>query len=159
MSMRYFQPYFYIFLIFEKNNNLQLFQALVSISQPDHGKVWLEGPKLEKYGQTDTSLGLWSECDSVGDHVTVYDGPGVPGTDLPPPLIRLCRGGVVPEIVSSGPDMLLVFRTSPFSVPTSSPFSLAGFLLDVNIKFVDSDVGGILPRDKTTGNKTQQNKS
>ena len=47
--------------------------------------------------------------------------------------------------------MLLVFRTSPYSVPRSSPISNVGFLLDINIKFVDAGSEGIVPRDKTTG--------
>ena len=86
-------------------------QAVVSVSQTKSGRVWLEGSRVEKYGQTDTSLGLWSEeCDAVGDHLTAYDGPGVPGAEPPVTLVRLCRGGPVPQIVSSGPDLLLVFR-------------------------------------------------
>ena len=111
----------------------------MSVSQPHVGRVWLEADEVEKYGQLDTSLGLWSECDNVNDHVTAYDGPGLPGTVLPSPLIVFCRGGVVPQIVSSGPDMLIVFRTSPFSVPKVSPFSLNGFELEVDIKFVDKE--------------------
>ena len=93
-------------------NYLALVQALVSLSQRRAGRVWLEGSRVEKYGQTDTSLGLWGECEEVGDHLTAYDGPGVPSGSPPVPLVRLCRGGPVPEIVSSGPDLLLVFRNS-----------------------------------------------
>ena len=33
-----------------------------------------------------------------------------PGAPPPPPLILFCRGATVPPIVSSGPDMLLLFR-------------------------------------------------
>ena len=92
-----------LFSIFAKNMNcvehFSLFQALVSVSQPESGRVWLDGPRTEKYGQTDTSLGLWAECDTLGDHVTVYDGPGGPHTQgASPALIRMCRGGRVPEV-------------------------------------------------------------
>lgn len=97
------------------------------------------------------SLGLWSECENVNDHVTAYDGPGLPGTAPPSPLIVFCRGGVVPHIVSSGPDMLVVFRTSPFSVPKVSPYSLNGFELEVDIKFVDIESESYVPKDRTTG--------
>ena len=123
----------------------------MSVSQPHVGRVWLEADEVEKYGQLDTSLGLWSECDNVNDHVTAYDGPGLPGTVLPSPLIVFCRGGVVPQIVSSGPDMLIVFRTSPFSVPKVSPFSLNGFELEVDIKFVDKESESYVPKDSITG--------
>ena len=79
--------------------HFSLFQALVSVSQPESGRVWLDGPRTEKYGQTDTSLGLWAECDTLGDHVTVYDGPGGPHSQgASPALIRMCRGGRVPEV-------------------------------------------------------------
>jgi len=126
-------------------------QALVSVSQPQSGRVWLEADEVEKYGQVDMSLGLWSECENVNDHVTAYDGPGLPGTAPPSPLIVFCRGGVVPQIVSSGPDMLVVFRTSPFSVPKVSPYSLNGFELEVDIKFVDIESESYVPKDRTTG--------
>ena len=79
--------------------------------------------------------------------------------ELPPSLIRLCRGGKVPKVISSGPDMLVVFHSSPFSTPSSSPFSMSGFELDVNIEFVDINVGGVVPRDKTTGTGNTANKN
>ena len=62
--------------------------------------MWVAGPRTEKYGQTDTSLGLGEECDTLDDHVTVYDGPGGPGdtAGASPSLIRMCRGGRVPEV-------------------------------------------------------------
>ena len=47
----------------------------MSVSQPRSGRVWLEADQVEKYGQVDMSLGLWSECENVNDHVTAYDGP------------------------------------------------------------------------------------
>jgi hypothetical protein len=31
-------------------------------------------------------LGLWSECENVSDHVTAYDGPGLPITAPPSPV-------------------------------------------------------------------------
>ena len=118
----------------------------MSVSQPRSGRVWLEADLVEKYGQVDMSLGLWSECENVNDHVTAYDGPGLPGTAPHSPLIVFCHGGVVPQIVSSGPDMLVVFRTSPFSVPKVSPYSLTQFELKVDIKFVDIESESYVPR-------------
>ena len=104
--------------------------------------------------QTDSSLGVGAECDGVGDHVTIVDGSGSPGSGLvqtDPQLIKFCRGGQVPPVTSSGPDLFLLFHTSPFSVPRSSPLSSTGFLLDVTIKFVDAGGGAVMPRDKATG--------
>ena len=87
------------------------------------------------YGQEDNSLGLWSDCDQVGDRVTVYDGKR--NTD--PELIRFCRGTAIPDIVSSGPDMLVVLDTSPFGSPIMAPDSANGMELEVSIKFVEQN--------------------
>ena len=93
------------------------------------GRVWILADQVSKYGMVDDSIRLWSECDAVGDHVTVYDGLAPPpGSTAPssPPLVVFCRGGRVPDIVSGGPDMRLVFQTSPYSVPRYSTSSLNG---------------------------------
>lgn len=44
------------------------------------------------------------------DFLTVYDGKN----ENYPELARICGGDSLPDIVSSGPDMLLDFRTSPY---------------------------------------------
>ena len=43
--------------------------------------VWfgVQGGEVEKYGRIDQSLGLGQECSVLGDHLTVYDGPSLPG--------------------------------------------------------------------------------
>jgi hypothetical protein len=68
----------------------------------------------------------------VQDYLTVYDGAAT--TD--PVLVRLCGGDVVPDIVSSGPSMLLEFHTSPFDNPFHPvPLSyLPGFELEVQVR-------------------------
>jgi hypothetical protein len=68
----------------------------------------------------------------VQDYLTVYDGSAT--TD--PVLVRLCGGDVVPDIVSSGPSMLLEFHTSPFDNPFHPvPLSyLPGFELEVQVR-------------------------
>ena len=68
----------------------------------------------------------------VQDYLTVYDGAAT--TD--PVLVRLCGGDVVPDIVSSGPNMLLEFHTSPFDNPFHPvPLSyLPGFELEVQVR-------------------------
>ena len=75
----------------------------------------------------------------------------LPGPAPPSPQIVFYRGGVVPQIVSSGPDMPVFFRTSPFLAPKVSPYSLNGFELEVDIKFVDTESESYVPKDRTTG--------
>lgn len=67
----------------------------------------------------------------IQDYLTVYDGSLA--TD--PVLVRLCGGDAVPDIVSSGPNMLLEFHTSAFDNPFHPvPLSyLPGFELDVEV--------------------------
>ncbi|XP_039292120.1 uncharacterized protein LOC111044919 [Nilaparvata lugens] len=83
-------------------------------------------------------LKVWSECDEVQDYVTVYDGY----TTRDPVLLKFCGGGAsVPEAVSSGPELLVEFSTSPYGTflyPTP-PLPLHGFQLQVQVRFVDQD--------------------
>lgn len=76
-------------------------------------------------------LRVWDQCNVVQDYLTVYDGAST--TD--PVLVRLCGGDVVPDIVSSGPNMLLEFHTSPYDNPFHPvPLSyLPGFELEVQV--------------------------
>lgn len=62
----------------------------------------------------------------------MYDG----ATTEDPTLVRLCGGGAVPDIISSGAHMLLEFHTSPYDNPFHPvPLSyLPGFELDVKVK-------------------------
>ena len=39
----------------------------MELRQPRGGRIWLEGEKVEKYGQVDTSLGVGAQCDKVVD--------------------------------------------------------------------------------------------
>ena len=51
----------------------------------------------------------------------------------------------MPQIVSSGPDMPVFFRTSPFLAPKVSPYSLNGFELVVDIKFDEIESESYVP--------------
>lgn len=77
---------------------------------------------------------VWDQCNVIQDYLTVYDGSLA--TD--PVLVRLCGGDAVPDIVSSGPNMLLEFHTSAFDNPFHPvPLSyLPGFELDVEVIIV-----------------------
>uniref|UniRef100_T1H970 CUB domain-containing protein n=1 Tax=Rhodnius prolixus TaxID=13249 RepID=T1H970_RHOPR len=82
------------------------------------------------------TLRVWDQCNVVQDYLTVYDG----GSTTDPVLVRLCGGDAVPDIVSSGNNMLLEFHTSPYDNPFHPvPLSfLPGFELEVQVLFVDS---------------------
>lgn len=63
----------------------------------------------------------------------MYDGASTED----PILVRLCGGDAVPDIISSGPHMLLEFHTSPYDNPFHPvPLSyLPGFELDVKVYY------------------------
>ena len=46
----------------------------------------------------------------------------------------------MPPVTSSGPDLVAVFSSSPYGSPaSSSPFAVAGFQLEVDIRFLTRD--------------------
>lgn len=69
------------------------------------------------------------------DYVTIYDGY----TTRDPIILKFCGGGQsVPASISSGPELLVEFTTSPFgtfimSQPSTQP--LNGFQLEVFVFF------------------------
>jgi hypothetical protein len=78
-------------------------------------------------------LQIWSECDDVQDYVTIYDGY----TTRDPVLLKFCGGGEpVPEAVSSGPEILVEFTSSPYGtfVYPAPLQTLHGFQLEVQVR-------------------------
>ena len=84
-------------------------------------------------------LHTWNDCSEGRDHLIFYDGSS---TD-DPILVKFCGGDWLPKVTSRGPEMLIVFRSTPFSVPFQSTlnnqYPFRGFELDVDVVFADSD--------------------
>ena len=68
---------------------------------------------VRKYGSEERGPGLFSDCDALGDRVSVHDGRSASD----PVLVEFCRGAAVPEVVASGPDALVVLTTAPYGEP------------------------------------------
>ncbi|XP_058797268.1 uncharacterized protein LOC131667689 [Phymastichus coffea] len=109
---------------------------LISVRQP-RGQLIAVRSKAPTQGEPPPrELRLWDDCDIVKDHVTIYDGYNT----MEPVILKFCGGGEpLPEVISSGKDLLVVFTTSPYGtfLHPSPPHSLHGFQLDVQVKFVD----------------------
>ncbi|CAB0012863.1 unnamed protein product [Nesidiocoris tenuis] len=78
---------------------------------------------------------VWKECEEVQDYVTIYDGY----TTRDPVLLKFCGGGSgVPRAVSSGPEILVEFSTSPFGtfLYPPPPNAVHGFQLQVKVQSV-----------------------
>lgn len=91
---------------------------------------------------------VWEDCDEVQDYVTVYDGY----TTRDPILLKFCGNGEpVPETISSGPELLVEFTTSPYGTflyPNPSQ-SLHGFQLEVKVRMDDRRQDTGVRRDTT----------
>ncbi|XP_066901496.1 uncharacterized protein, partial [Halyomorpha halys] len=119
--------------------------ALISVYQPEGQLVNIRSQSALYIAPTQSSnshyksLKVWEECDEVQDYVTVYDGY----TTRDPVLLRFCGGGAsVPRAVSSGPELLVEFSTSPYGTflyPATVPQPLHGFQLKVAVEFVDRE--------------------
>jgi hypothetical protein len=71
------------------------------------------------------------ECEASGDYITVYDGTSTAS----PILARFCDGPL-PEVVSSGPDVTIEFRSSPVDTIYAASTTIEGFELKVRIAVV-----------------------
>ncbi|XP_050664549.1 uncharacterized protein LOC126965122 [Leptidea sinapis] len=116
--------------------------ALIVVKQPNgqlisiRSQKALYAPSQQERGNNGRELKFWKQCDEVQDYVTVYDGY----TTRDPVILRFCGGGVsVPEAISSGPELLVEFTTSPFGtfLQPATLQSLHGFQLEVEVRFVD----------------------
>lgn len=103
--------------------------------QQQHGQQRNNG-QLTKFDNSDTAFRIWDRCNVVQDFIEIRDGD-----KNAPVLAHLCSGETVPEIISSGPEMLVKFHTSPYGNPFHPlPLShLPGFELEVQVYFVDKE--------------------
>ena len=95
---------------------------------------------MASLNKTSRAVRAWKECTGERDHLIFYDGAS---TD-DPVLVKFCGGDWLPRVVSRGPEMLVAFHSSPFSVPlhsggNSNSSPLRGFELDVDVVYSDSD--------------------
>lgn len=74
-----------------------------------------------------------AECEASGDYITVYDGPSTTS----PVLARFCDGPL-PEVVASGADVTIEFRSSPCDTIFASHASIEGFELNVRVDLVEA---------------------
>ncbi|KAH8286094.1 hypothetical protein KR054_002518, partial [Drosophila jambulina] len=134
--------------------------ALILVKQPKGNLVWISTQETaaankmapppsasDKDKKFEPRLKTWNDCDYIQenvkpkwkatDYVTVYDGY----TTRDPIILKFCGGGqAVPAAVSSGPELLVEFSTSPFGTFTgtsSQILPLYGFQLEVEVQFVD----------------------
>ncbi|KAB0794144.1 hypothetical protein PPYR_13764 [Photinus pyralis] len=90
-----------------------------------------------KFSTNERVFRIWDRCNVMQDYIEITDGLD----DSAPTLAHLCSGETVLEIVSSGPEMLVKFHTSPYGNPFHPlPLSyLPGFELEVEVFYVKKE--------------------
>lgn len=107
--------------------------ALIAVRQANlHYK---ENPP--KFDNGDKVFRILDQCNMMQDYLEIFDGLSPSATTL----AHLCSGETVPQIVSSGPELMVHFKTSPFGNPFHPlPLSyLPGFELEVEVFFVNKE--------------------
>lgn len=113
--------------------------AMIAVRQEAAHKMHMKRSiSVAGLNKTVRALRAWRDCTGERDHLIFYDG----GSTNDPVLAKYCGGDWLPRVISRGPEMLVAFHSSPFSIPLHSPPSqspLRGFELDVDVIFADSD--------------------
>ncbi|XP_053680820.1 uncharacterized protein LOC128731713 [Anopheles nili] len=110
--------------------------AMIVLRQPDGHKLNMK-EQATHHEANNRILRSWEQCDEAQDYLSIYDGAAVEA----PAIGRICGGDVLPDIVSSGPEMRVEFHTSPFDVPFHpNPVTfLPGFELEIHVLYVNSN--------------------
>ena len=121
---------------------------VVVLSQKDGRKINLrdaEQPVQSSSSSSSKSVRSAAECETSGDYITIYDG----SSTLAPVLARFCDGPL-PQVMASGPDVTVEFRSSSCDSVYAASTTIEGFELDVRIVAVDvPTVPAIAVRDET----------
>ncbi|XP_055704639.1 uncharacterized protein LOC129802670 isoform X2 [Phlebotomus papatasi] len=110
--------------------------AMIVLRQSDRHKLHIkdQAPQME---QNNRMLRSWEQCDLVQDYISVRDGKTLDA----PEIARFCGGDTLPEIIASGPDMAIEFKTSPYDslFHNFQAPSLMGYELEINVKYVNAN--------------------
>lgn len=113
--------------------------AMIAVKQEAAHKMHMKRSiNVAGLNKTSRALRAWRDCTGERDHLIFYDG----GSTNDPVLAKYCGGDWLPRVISRGPDMLVAFHSSPFSIPLNLPSfhsPLRGFELEVDVIFADSD--------------------
>lgn len=83
----------------------------------------------------ESRLRLDAMCRDLGDFIEVHDG----GSMSSPLLARICGTAILPNITSSGPEMLVVFQSAPSGMMNRFPNLVSGFELEARVLYMKKD--------------------
>ncbi|CAG9863463.1 unnamed protein product, partial [Phyllotreta striolata] len=92
---------------------------------------------VAKFDGGDRGFRTLDQCNMMQDYIEILDGWGPSAITL----AHLCSGETIPQIISSGPELLVKFHTSPSGNPFHPlPISyLPGFELEVEVVYVNKE--------------------
>ncbi|KAH1003364.1 hypothetical protein HUJ05_011289 [Dendroctonus ponderosae] len=122
--------------------------ALITVRQPKGQLVSIRSDAALHGTATPQQLRVWAQCDQVQDYVVAYDGY----TTRDAVILKFCGGGeAVPEVTSSGHELLVEFSTSPYGtfLQPAPAHALHGFQLEVEVQFVDQQSPSFIKQKRT----------
>ena len=104
--------------------------GLIQIQQRNPHLIYIKDkntPNMKK----ERKMTLGKGCHALHDYLMVFDGDSTKS----PALLKICKGGSLSPITASGPNLLLLFHSSPYDFPfqDSPRRKVFGFQLDVDI--------------------------
>ena len=106
-------------------------QAVDQNNPPSHSSSSSSTGQQQQPTYQQQRLRSAAECEAAGDYISIYDGASTSA----PLLARFCDGPL-PEVVSSGPDVTVEFRSSPVDTVYAAAPAIEGFELKVRIALV-----------------------
>ena len=113
---------------------------LITLSQPNDRLVHVGRQGLGGRVSPESRLRQGGECRAPEDFLLVYDG----GSMKAPLLARLCGTASLPNITSSGPEMLVVFQAATSGRMNHLPNLVAGFELQAHVLFMREAAGRVV---------------
>ncbi|KAF2367001.1 CUB domain [Trinorchestia longiramus] len=110
-----------------------LFKPVISLSQPNNRLIHVGDNAI--VSRISPEVSIQRQC--PGDHISIYDG----GEMKAPLLVQFCGSTSLPNITSSGPEMLVVFHSATAGRMNHPPKMVVGFELIARELFRKQDFG------------------
>ncbi|CAL4122565.1 unnamed protein product [Meganyctiphanes norvegica] len=119
------------------------FSPVVELSQANDRLIHIGHQKgLTKGISPESRLRQDDDCKVPDDYILIYDG----GSVKDPLLAKICGTAIIPNITSSGPEMLIVFQTASSGMMNHLANLAAGFELEARLLYLKGTSSGLSRR-------------
>ena len=117
--------------------------ALIQVSQKNPHLIYVKDKNTPQM-KRQSKLMLGNSCHILHDYIMIFDGNTT--SDLV--LLKACKGSSLSPIITSGPNLLLMFHASAYDFPfqDSPRRRVFGFQLDINVQYFDRESTAYIPR-------------